>query len=298
MIYILSTKNELSFSNIWQGHYDIITEVLDELSLRWVFWDFSRAQSKLEFLPTDTVINIGNHQYCGNLLESVGQKLKECQFIGFIDDYKAPLPTQFRKYIKGILITNIKDPPLHLKSFSWVEKWFYVDLNRASYNPLSLKPVGKDFIYWGSYRKEREDYFDKYFGGTYYKVCVSASKRAHNKFSEIYNYRGFDKLKIPEDLQKFGFTIYFFGPKRPNQSPANRFYEAISAGLPIFFDKNCIKDFDNINDIRPWMIDGPEDIQKFNLKNVQYRQFIELRKPYRELLKFKLTDIFGSLLCK
>jgi hypothetical protein len=291
MIYLLTYKSELRTAKIWQGHLKLLKTALDNLHFSYEELELSELSGAL--FSGDTVLNIGNHQYCpGEQLEIAGKVLSKTHFIGFIDDWKSPLPTQIRRQVKGILITNIYEPPLHLKSYEWVEKSFYLNLNRASYNLLPLKPIGEGFVYWGSFRPGRIRYFDRYFRN----ATISASDRAHERFSEYYNYRAIDKLNLPYDLQQFGYTIYFHDDGQPRQSPANRFYESISAGLPIFFDRECISHFGI--EIDPWIIDGPKDIKKYELTSVQKAQRKFLCKDYRTELLNDTTKLLGELLCK
>lgn len=291
MIYLLTYKSELRIAKIWQGHLKLLKSALDNLHFSYEELELSELSEAL--FSGDTVLNIGNHQYCsGEQLEIAGKVLSKAHFIGFIDDWKSPLPTQIRKQVKGILITNIHEPPLHLKSYEWVERSYYLNLNRASYNPLPLKPISEGFIYWGSFRSGRIHYFDKYFKD----VIISASDRSHDRFSEYYNYRAIDKLNIPSDLQKYGYTIYFHDVGQPRQSPANRFYEAISAGLPIFFDRECVSHFEE--GINPWIIDGPEDIKKYDLTTVQETQRSFLCRDYQAELLNDTVKLLGELLCK
>lgn len=293
MIYILSTKNEIYSGRIWYGHFMAICKALTDLNLVHELIYLQDVSSV--FLSSDTVVNIGNHQYnSGELLESCGNKLVKCKFIGLIDDYQSPLPTQFRKRVKGILLSNIVEPPLHLKSFEWVKEHRFININQASYDPMDMLPLGEGFIYWGSFRKNRTRYFDKYFHTEAYKVNVSASNRSHDKFSEYYNYRPLDKISVPSDLRKFAFTVYMRDLHQPKQCPANRFYEAISAGLAMFFDEECLMDFGP--DVNPWVVSCPKDILKYDLEQVRQQQANLFRKDYHTQLRRELTKILGEII--
>jgi hypothetical protein len=60
--------------------------------------------------------------------------------------------------------------------------------------------------------------------------------------------------------------------KQPKMCPANRFYEAVGAGLPIFFDRNCVPAIDIPQDVNVFTVCSAKDIANFDLELVQKTQ--------------------------
>ena len=124
---------------------------------------------------------------------------------------------------------------------------------------------------------------------------MSTSDRSHKKFvNEYFNYIPRDKFKtMPDDLQDYGFTVYMHDEKAPIQSPANRFYEAISAGLPIFFDHECLPQIENISD--RFIITCAADIPLNDLNKIQKEQRkLWGQQNYRQELVNELAEIFNE----
>jgi len=301
MIYLLTDKNELRFAKIWAGHLEVVKMALDKNNSAYTQLDIGAILAiNKTFFENDVIINFGNHQYLGsetlNKLAKIISKIKRTIFMQ--DDYQAPPATQLRKAIihsSNLLLTNIKNLSLlnKRKSLSMFEK-VYVNLNKASFKLLPLKSpkYPGSFIYWGSFRPGRIDKFDKYIKPKVYKTFVSTSNRGHCKFvNDYFNYIPRDKFKtMPDDLQDYAFTVYLHDEKAPVQSPANRFYEAISAGLPIFFDAECLPEIENIPD--EFIMTCAENIPLNDLKEIQIRQRkLWGQQNYRQELVDELAEI-------
>jgi len=298
MIYILVSQSELNFSNIWRGHLNAIRQALDINGCSYQQIDVLLAKYK-KFDINDIIINIGNHQYLGSqLLNELAESISKVnRTVFFMDDYTAPPPTQIRKAItksSNLLLTNIKEP-ITRKSLQHFEA-VYIDLNKASFKKLPLKSpfYPNSFIYWGTCRPNREKYFYRYFKPKLYSTYVSTSDRQHKKYSDLYiDYRPLEKIQLPNDLQKYSFTIYMRDTTQPKMAPANRFYEAINAGLPIFFDHECIPQVETPTYIENYIVSKAEQILEKDLQKIQIEQR-ELwgRRHYRKELEEDLAKIF------
>ena len=300
MIYLLTSKSELKFSKIWQGHLEVVKAVLEINDSNYKQIDINQISN---FKSNDIIINIGNHQYFGSkILNELGKKISKVgRTVFFMDDYQAPPATQLRKAIVGnsnLLITNFLEP-VKRKSISMF-KQVQVNLNKASFDlqPLVESSRPSAFIYWGSCRNGREDLFVRYFKPELYPTFVSASDRGHNRFTNmLLNYRPLPKMKnLLASLQNFGFTVMIQDAKQPKMNPPNRFYEAISAGLPIFFDYES--DISNIPNANPYTVKNANEIFERikNLKNLKLMQLEQRallgQRNYRKELIIDLSKIF------
>lgn len=280
MIYILAAKSELSFSNIWRGHLNAIRQALDINNSSYSQIDVLLAKHTT-FKPDDIIINIGNHQYLGGeLLTSLAESVSKVnKTVFFMDDYTAPPPTQMRKALTksfNLLLVNIKDLSVltQRKSLEMFEP-VYVNLNKASFKKLNLKrPLYPgSFIYWGTCRPNRDHCFYRYFMPTLYPTYVSTSDRQHRKYCALYlDYRPLEKIQLPNDLQNYGFTVYVEDKHSPLHGISNRFYEAVIAGLPIFFDNESISHIKLPDHAENYIVFNSRQLLKKDLQKTQAEQ--------------------------
>jgi hypothetical protein len=120
----------------------------------------------------------------------------------------------------------------------------YINWNCLSMRakPLSSSLTSDDVVYYGSYRRGREAAFERYFKLPKCKMTISSPSR---KFGEIYQSNMIKHVGRVEDLSKWlserGLGLYLEDRKshREFHSPPNRFYEMLSAGLPIAFEEEA-----------------------------------------------------------
>lgn len=147
----------------------------------------------------------------------------------------------------------------------------YVNWNALTYDVSFVPPQerpNEGLIYWGSFRMGRFQDFRRYLDPTRYKVTVSAPAAAQEKFCGDIDYRietvnPFIPL-LPE-IAKWPFTVYIEDGFSHTifTSPANRFYEACSVGLAIFFDEATVFNLRRAGiEIRPeWIVTEAGDIR-------------------------------------
>lgn len=121
----------------------------------------------------------------------------------------------------------------------------YVNWNALAYNLFSppKKREEEVVLYYGSFRDGRVKEFDRYFNDRAL-WHISAPKSAEAKFKERYSFEQeqlIGVLDIPIDLGKYRHTLYVEDDLSHRQfhSPANRFYEALSAGMTIWVDQSA-----------------------------------------------------------
>lgn len=140
--------------------------------------------------------------------------------------------------------------------------------------PWSERSCPGSMLYYGSFRKGRKKYFDRYFSAPLVPVVISCP---NSKFEAEYtnaNVSHESKLyDLYDYLSHFGLGLYIEDKDSHLNfhSPANRFYEMLSAGLPIVFQPEAakmmakagfeIEDFEvwNADDV-PNMMEKAQDI--------------------------------------
>ena len=141
------------------------------------------------------------------------------------------------------------------------------NLNTLMYdkpNPLVDKKY--DICYYGTYRKYRESYFQKYMKAG---VILSSSKKNWKKFQDLdLDCNVCDKFSWTpqeETLNLFKASLYIEDTKTHNcfNYMANRFFEALICNTALFFDRSCIntikKDIYYIDDY--FIVDSYEELR-------------------------------------
>ena len=102
-------------------------------------------------------------------------------------------------------------------------------------------------------------------------------------------------------IGQFQFTVYSHDdmPTGTAVTPANRFYECLSAGVLMFFDHETKPSFDRMGiDISPWIVASQEDIAEkmLNYKQLRQLQNDKLRnRNYLKELEKEFADIYKKL---
>lgn len=129
----------------------------------------------------------------------------------------------------------------------------YVNWNCLTFDqPMSApraftdRPFGAHLLYYGSYRKDREAYFRRYLSVPYVPTMISCPTQKF--FVEGYvdeKISHYDRVtdNLHSFLGLFGLGLYLEDKKSHTEyhSPANRFYEMLSAGLPMVFQPEAAK---------------------------------------------------------
>lgn len=162
--------------------------------------------------------------------------------------------------------------------------WNMLTWERVEWTDPKLKGLG----YYGSYRPDREVYFEKYFKSSLYPVHISTYKRNAISFRDLNpNIKIYSPFRHRQQIQAFQMVLYIedrFIHTHYN-SPANRFYECLYNGVPMCFDKSCRNTFREAGYvIDPFVVDGPKDVQKL-LKNSHQVMALQHEQWYRDYRK-------------
>lgn len=107
--------------------------------------------------------------------------------------------------------------------------------------------TGGDLFYYGSYRQFRQSEFDRYFTSSMVPVTISnPGLKGVNKFEQRYKSEQIVHMtkiegSLTPELRRHGAGLYIEDKLSHSEfhSPANRFYEMLSAGLPMIFQPEC-----------------------------------------------------------
>ncbi len=135
-----------------------------------------------------------------------------------------------------------------------IDEWHTINLNALTFedrtmdryapNSFDLLPLSYPTIYWGSWRKWRLPYYQRYAHPEIF-FSTSAKNRKKLEANGCGDYTFIDKLQWGRDgtLARSNVTVYLEDPHTHDNYafPANRFYEAISYDVNVYIDKHCRK---------------------------------------------------------
>lgn len=147
-----------------------------------------------------------------------------------------------RKY--DVIANHPKEASKIVKKY--VNDWHIINLNALCVDPKPVSQfpfkVTNKILYYGSFRKGRIKYFNKYFNSG--KVTISSHISNFEKFQTV----GVDRKRfIPRinwkknDMASYVYSLYIEDEKTHTHYNhlANRFYEAINNGIIPIFDESC-----------------------------------------------------------
>lgn len=220
--------------------------------------DDSVADGSLDAL----VIVNGAYAFC-DVLEPLGQAIFAADKVVWIqNDYTIipPKPTSdatspFRKAFVDRRQRGKQDTIFWSTCHDWaaLPGGRYVNWNCLTFDQsrtdeqikASRKRATADLFYYGSWRaasgkSSRERYFDRYFKSPAVETVVSTPAKQFARYDKI---TVTDKIteNFSATLSSHGMGLYIEDRLSHENfhSPANRFYEMLSAGLPILFQPEC-----------------------------------------------------------
>lgn len=235
-----------------KGHYcefiDVKTTALD-VNIQYDIILFSAATFYFDFTKLDKLIK--NQKKC-----RIGWMTNEFELFanGYTKDHMTFMINNFDE-------AGIKKAHRH-------DQLLTTNLNTLMARPRNEKIEKKyDVCYWGTYRKYRIKYFQKYFDE---RMLLSTSTKNIKKFQDIdVSCMVTDKLSWEDGNESLNFvkaSIYIEDSKTHGwfNYMANRFFEALFCNTAMFFDVSCQNTIDkDIYLIDPYFIvDGPDELEE------------------------------------
>lgn len=176
----------------------------------------------------------------------------------------------------------------------YTSDWLITNLNVLIFNPIGIQGIKQQgCIYYGSFRKDRSDYFKKYLNKN---VLLSTHSKNISKFrdagatSEIIKRIDWSK----DGIANYEFSLYIEDVRNHENYNhlANRFYEALNWNVIPLFGKECINtiklsDYDIGND---YIIDSSDEI--LNKVGLLFKQsWLDKAKEEKQVVLQLLTEI-------
>lgn len=166
---------------------------------------------------------------------------KKCK-IGWLTNEFELFANDFLKGRMDFIIANFEE--WGVKSAHKHNKYLMTNLNAMQARPRNdLCEKKYDICYYGTYRKYREKYFQKYFASD---IVLSTSGKNIKKFllsgCDCCLTDKFSWEPNKETLNLFKASLYIEDSKTHKlyNHLANRFYEGLFCNCALFFDKSCI----------------------------------------------------------
>ncbi|MBD3194319.1 MAG: hypothetical protein GF317_04640 [Candidatus Lokiarchaeota archaeon] len=182
----------------------------------------------------------------------------------------------------------------------------YVNWNQLTFEKIKFNRKNRTdgLFYYGSYRLGRVDDFKRYFDTDKYNVIVSAPRGNNVSRNFLSINDGIEILpafKTIKDLTKYKTTLYIEDKKSHDVfcSPANRFYECLSAGVAILFDEKTVPMLKRAGvDVSDFVVTNDNDVADM-MKNTeeiakeQYRRWgkIDYHKKLKEQFMLAIRKI-------
>ena len=173
----------------------------------------------------------------------------------------------------------------------------FMNFNVITYKPQKrIAPIKDVLFYYGSCRPNRIDDMRKYLNSKRYKVNISASSGVALKRYNILCPNAdcyHDKSEsIVDQIQKHKASIYMIDKTtaRNLEMPANRFYECLSAGVPILFDSKAELMMKKAGyNVTPYIVNSDKDVKILmkSYKNIAQNQ-LKWRKDFINNLKVEI----------
>jgi hypothetical protein len=182
----------------------------------------------------------------------------------------------------------------------------YVNWNMLTYGVVeeaeNTARLDDGIFYYGAFRKGREVYFRKYFRDPSLPAYISTSKKNAEKFAGL----GPSVRPVPPmaplivGAAQYAMALYVEDTytHRVYNSPANRFYEMLSAGTAMVFDKSCLKTFRTAGyDITPYIVNNPAEVKAMLpiWREIALAQAKEWRRDYRAELCAQVDEAHRKL---
>lgn len=124
----------------------------------------------------------------------------------------------------------------------------YINWNSLTYAPLEIVPPDPDrfLLYYGAFREKRIPSFKRFFSCPRpYPLRISTTITRSKKFCELIGLGEVYVQPFPDVIsgaKGYSASLYIEDERSHSEfhSPANRFYEMLSAGVPLLFDHLCL----------------------------------------------------------
>jgi hypothetical protein len=194
---------------------------------------------------------------------------------------------------RAFLLSNYE---LGAVKFACFDAEYTVNLNVLLFKILPVSKKTHNLIYYGTYRRDREVYFRKYFNENLY---LSTSTKNHKKFLHIgCKSKPIGKIEWHKPLlQAFRYSLYIEDPFTHDHfnNLANRYYESLACQCVLLFDESCINTLKRagLTNFEPFILKTSDDVKKFDEKN--YPELLKIQSEWKEKIQVERIQIIDQI---
>lgn len=274
----------------------------------------------------DVLIIVNGAYGFSKFLEPLGEAIYNARRVIWVQNDYTIIPPRndgdAQSPFRRAFVRRREDNKLQTEFWSTCEKWSclpgssYVNWNMLTfdeqYDPKRIKRrrevAGSELLYYGSYRdgsgkSSRVPLFDRYFANPSVTTMISSP-------SEHFRSRYPKCQHLPPITTEFydaiggaGLGLYIEDRKSSEEfhSPANRFYEMLSAGLPMVFQPECGTMLRRAGyDPTPYVVNNARDVlrrmeQREEMGEQQRARWIPNRGWFRDQLVEQIEAARGRL---
>jgi hypothetical protein len=179
----------------------------------------------------------------------------------------------------------------------------YINWNMLTYADTGLKfnRSGRDLFYYGAFRQNRRRYFDRYFKKPPHFATISTTSKAFGlMYPNVTIQPGIPRDFFYKELNSHGVGLYIEDPQSHTEyhSPANRFYEMLSASLPMVFQPESELMLRKAGyDITPFIVERRRDINlMISIRKSVWRKQQDWHGSYRAGLAQQVGMAYQNLI--
>ena len=175
----------------------------------------------------------------------------------------------------------------------------WVNWNVLGYDTTTPKSThrGTDYFYYGAYRQRREKEF-RYIADAAGSVTVSSTSKQFD------SYLGFNRVEpirafLHKELGSHGLGIYCQDDRSTGAEhcPATRFYEMLSAGLPMVFTPGCVSTLGRYGyDVSPYVLTRERRLWLLeNAEMIAVQQYMDWNSDFLTPLTQQVKALYDAL---
>lgn len=180
----------------------------------------------------------------------------------------------------------------------WTDHSAWVNWNVLGYDTTAPKAThrGADYFYYGAYRERRKQEF-RYMADAAGSVTVSSTSK---HFDDYYGFNRVEPIRsfLHKTIGSHGVGIYCQDDRsaRADHCPATRFYEMLSAGLPMVFTPGCVDTLGRYGyDVSPYVLTPSTRMLNLNRKEEIASTQMDWHSNFEERLTRQVKELYDAL---
>lgn len=226
------------------------------------------------------------------LFNTIGDVMGRCRRLIWVqNDYKVKVPkfsvraeSPYRSVVRTRADRGLAPMEVWSTVMAGGNTYFNMNLLNFAYTfaPKEQRMFSNRVLYYGSMRENRVVYFDRYFIGLGYPLTISGPNyKFYDRYASKYIVHNVQKeMDVHAYVSEFGMGLYLEDTVSHTEyhSPANRFYEMLSVGVPMVFQPESVPQMKFAGfDVTPYVVKDADAVRDMlpHASDIQKRQRAE-----------------------